>query len=89
MFTGVRLLPQSFRRALTASVDSYAKTDKEYPFSGVTKSGRVWRKVPPGKRCSKCGSRRSSLVSSGHQTCVGQCGTTTHSSPQFSKLCQI
>ena len=20
--------------------------DKEYPFSGVTKSGRVWRKVP-------------------------------------------
>ena len=33
---------RTFRRALTASVDSYA----EMPFSGVTKSGRVWRKVP-------------------------------------------
>ena len=32
---------QTFRRALTASVDSCV--DK---FSGVTKSGRVWRKVP-------------------------------------------
>ena len=31
-----------FRRAMTASVDSCA----ESPFSGVTKSGKVWRKVP-------------------------------------------
>ena len=31
---------QTFRRALTASVDSCAEI--EYPFSGVTKSGRVW-----------------------------------------------
>ena len=35
---------RTFRRALTASVDSCA--DKEWPFSSVTKSGRVWRKVP-------------------------------------------
>ena len=35
---------KTFRRALTASVDSCA--EKECPFSGVTKSGRVWRKVP-------------------------------------------
>ena len=35
-----------FRRALTASVDSYAEITYECPFSGVTKSGRVWRKVP-------------------------------------------
>ena len=35
----------TFRRALTASLDSCAG-DKECPFSGVTKSGRVWRKVP-------------------------------------------
>ena len=35
---------QTFRRVLTASVDSC--TGIECPFSGVTKSGRVWRKVP-------------------------------------------
>ena len=32
-----------FRRALTASLDSCAEI--ECPFSGVTKSGRVWRRV--------------------------------------------
>ena len=36
---------QTFRKALTASVDSCAKI-KECSFSGVTNSGRVWRKVP-------------------------------------------
>ena len=35
---------QTFRRALTASVDSCAEI--ECLFSGITKSGRVWRKVP-------------------------------------------
>ena len=35
---------RTFRRALTASVDNCAET--ECPFSGVTKFGRVWRKVP-------------------------------------------
>ena len=37
---------ETFRRALTASLDSCAEILKECPFSGVTKSGRVWRKVP-------------------------------------------
>ena len=32
---------ETFRRALTGSVDSCAET--ECPFSGVTKSGRVWK----------------------------------------------
>ena len=36
---------RTFRRTLTASLDSCAEI-KECPFSGVTKSGRVWRKVP-------------------------------------------
>ena len=36
---------QTFWRALTTSVDIYHR-DKECPFSGITKSGRVWRKVP-------------------------------------------
>ena len=36
---------QTFRRALTASGEQL-RGDKEYPFSGVTKSDRVWRKVP-------------------------------------------
>ena len=35
---------RTFRRALTASVDSSAEI--ECTFSDVTKSGRVWRKVP-------------------------------------------
>ena len=37
---------RTFRRALTASVHGQLCGDKECPFSGVTKSGRVWRKVP-------------------------------------------
>ena len=36
---------QNFQRALTASVNS-SHGDKECPFSGVTNSDRVWRKVP-------------------------------------------
>ena len=36
---------QTFRRAPTASVDSCAEI-KSAPFSGVTSSGRVWRKMP-------------------------------------------
>ena len=37
---------RTFRRALTASLHGQLRGDKECPFSGVTKSGRVWRKVP-------------------------------------------
>ena len=42
---------RTFRRALTASLDSCTeikkkKKKKKSPFSGVTKSGRVWKKVP-------------------------------------------
>ena len=40
-----RISTQTFRRALTASVDML-RGDKECPFSGVTKSGRVRKKVP-------------------------------------------
>ena len=36
---------ETFLRALTTSVDSCAEI-KSAPFSGVTKSGRVWRKMP-------------------------------------------
>ena len=36
----------SLERALTASVDSCAEIPKECPFSVVTHSGRVWKKVP-------------------------------------------
>ena len=41
-----RISIRTFRRALTASLDRQIRGDKECPFSGVTKSGRVWRKVP-------------------------------------------
>ena len=47
---GARLLPQSYRyRNLSEGADRVGgqlRGDKEYPFRGVTKSGRVWRKVP-------------------------------------------
>ena len=37
---------QTFRRALTASMDMQLRGDKECPFTGIISSGRVWRKVP-------------------------------------------
>ena len=37
---------RTFRRALTDRVAGQLRGDKECPFSDVTKSGRVWRKVP-------------------------------------------
>ena len=36
----------TFRRALTASVDSCAEIKSAPSVASVTKSGRVWRKVP-------------------------------------------
>ena len=39
------LVPEPFWRA-AHRVAGQLHGDKEYPFSGVTKSGRVWRKVP-------------------------------------------
>ena len=41
----VLLIPTPFG-GLTASLDSCAEIKIECPFSGVTKSGRVWRKLP-------------------------------------------
>ena len=47
---GARLLPQSYQypNLLEGAdhVGGQLHGDKECPFSGVTKSGRVWRKVP-------------------------------------------
>ena len=47
---GARLLPQSYEYPNLSEgadrVGGQLRGDKEYPFSGVTKSGRVWRKVP-------------------------------------------
>ena len=48
MFTCV--LPQFYqypnRSEVADRVGGQLRGDKERPFSGVTKSGRVWRKVP-------------------------------------------
>ena len=38
--------PQTFRKTLTASVDNCAEIKNAPAFSGVTHSGRIWRKVP-------------------------------------------
>ena len=47
---GARLLPQSYQYSNLSDgadrVGGQLRRDKECPFSGVTKSGRVWRKVP-------------------------------------------
>ena len=46
----LRLLPQSYQYSNLSEgadcVGGQLRGDKECPFSGVTKSGRVWRKVP-------------------------------------------
>ena len=48
--TGLRLLPQSYQDPNLSEgadrVGGQLRRDKECPFSGLTKSGRVWRKVP-------------------------------------------
>ena len=51
---------RTFRRALTASLDSCAEI-KSAPFSGVTKSGRVSVEEGAGKRCSECGMTQQSV----------------------------
>ena len=46
---GARLLPQPQYPNLSEGADRVGgqlRRDKQCPFSGVTKSGRVWRKVP-------------------------------------------
>ena len=49
---GARLLPQSYQYPNlsdlegTDRVGGQLRGDKECPFNGVTKSGRVWRKMP-------------------------------------------
>ena len=49
-FLGARVLPQSYQNPNLSEgadrVGGQPRGDKECPFSGVTKSGRVWRKVP-------------------------------------------
>ena len=50
MCLGARLLPQSYQYPNFSEgadhIGGQLCGDKEYPFSGITKSGRVWRKVP-------------------------------------------
>ena len=50
VYLGARLLPQSYQYLNLSEganrVGGQLRGDKECPFSGVTKSGRVWRKVP-------------------------------------------
>ena len=73
---GARLLPQSFQYPnLSEGADRVAgqlRGDKiEWPFSGVTKSGRVWRKVPESDARSGGGlvtgeiSRTARIISTG------------------------
>ena len=45
-FHSLIISTQTFRRALHDRVAGQLRGDKECPFSGVTKSGRVWRNVP-------------------------------------------
>ena len=72
---------QTFRRALTASLDSCAEI-KECPFSAATKFGRVWRKVPE----SDAQSVTRPYTDSQFLRCVhARCGNTCH--PRCSTAC--
>ena len=67
---GTRLLPQSYQYPdLSEGADHVGGQlhgGKEFPFSGVTKSGRVWRKVPD----SGAWSMGSALSSEQHLSAV-------------------
>ena len=77
---GARLLPQSYQYPNLSEgadrVGGQLRGDKECPFSGVTKSGRVWRKVPEsdarsvGKSPSRSTARGSKkpFISSGQHS---------------------
>ena len=54
---GARLLPQSYQYPNLSEGAGQLRGDKECPFSGITKSGRVWRKVPESDARSVGGSR--------------------------------
>ena len=58
MFMCARLFPQSYQYSNlsegTDSVSGQLCGDKKCPFSGITKSGRVWRKVPESHAGSVC-----------------------------------
>ena len=62
---GTRLLPQSYQYPhLSEGADRVAgqlRGDKECPYSGVTKSGRVWRKMPESGARSVCTVRTPSI----------------------------
>ena len=55
---GARLLPQSYQYPNLSEgadrVGGQLRGDKECPFGGVTKSGRVWRKVPESNAQRVC-----------------------------------
>ena len=52
------LLLQSYKYRNLSEGAGQVRGDKECPFSGVTKSGRVWRKVPESDARSVRGLRR-------------------------------
>ena len=62
---GARLLPQSYQYPhLSEGADRVAgqlRGDKDCPYSGVTKSGRVWRKMPESGARSVCTVRTPSI----------------------------
>ena len=76
-----RLLPQSYQyQNLSEAADRVGgqlRGDKEYPFSGVTKSDRVWRKVPESDARSVAGSVSISMNSK-HEFAFIRCVVYTH-----------
>ena len=85
---GARLLPQSYQYPNLSEgadrVGGQLRGDKECPFSGVTKSGRVWRKVPESDARSVCDDRSSrGGVCSGLATSFPVAAFTKHHLSQF------
>ena len=64
---GARLLPQSYQYPNLSEgadrIDGQRCGDEECPFSGVTKSGKVWRKVPENGEISTQTFRRALTLS--------------------------
>ena len=70
---GARLLLQSYQYPNLSEgasrVRGQLRGDKECPFSGVTKSGRVWRKVPESDDRSVISTRTPSIAFKSRSFC--------------------
>ena len=87
---GARLLLQSYYPNISEGADRVGgqlRGDKECPFSGVTKSGRVWRKVPESDaRSPFSGVTKSGSLEEGAGKRCSECIAFRHLPPNTARF---